>query len=114
MTRYAAAMAAHAATAERIVSEVRACCPTCGQSMPGDADDHAGLMPKQAELLAFLRQSLRPGRVCPSYDEMAAALGLKSKSGIHRLVDGLEKRGYVRRLPGTARSLTLTRAARAA
>ena len=35
------------------------------------------------------------GPVGPSYEEIAAALGLKSKSGAHRLMHGLIDRGYV-------------------
>src|ERR1700749_2406087 len=43
--------------------------------------------------------------VSPSFDEMKEALRLKSKSGIHRLISGLEERGFLRRLPHRARAL---------
>ena len=43
--------------------------------------------------------------VPPSFDEMKDALGLKSKSGIHRLITALEERGFIRRLPNRARAL---------
>ena len=36
---------------------------------------------------------------------MKAALNLKSKSGIHRLITGLQERGFIRRLPHKARAL---------
>src|SRR3546814_16125397 len=36
---------------------------------------------------------------------MKEALGLKSKSGIHRLISALEERGFLRRLPNRARAL---------
>jgi repressor LexA len=36
---------------------------------------------------------------------MKDALNLKSKSGIHRLITGLEERGFIRRLPHRARAL---------
>jgi repressor LexA len=36
---------------------------------------------------------------------MKDALDLKSKSGIHRLITGLEERGFIRRLPHRARAL---------
>ena len=45
----------------------------------------------------------------PSFDEMKDALGLRSKSGIHRLMTGLEERGFVRRLPHRARALEVLR-----
>jgi repressor LexA len=40
---------------------------------------------------------------------MKDALHLKSKSGIHRLVGGLEERGFIRRLPHRARALEVTK-----
>ncbi len=43
--------------------------------------------------------------VCPSYSEMCTYMNLKSKSGIHRLILGLEERGKLRRLPNRARAL---------
>src|SRR5215469_11580177 len=60
---------------------------------------------KQRELLLFINQRLSATGVSPSFDEMKDALNLKSKSGIHRLVSGLEERGFIRRLPHRARAL---------
>ena len=60
---------------------------------------------KQYELLMFIDNHLRESGISPSYDEMKAALGLKSKSGIHRLITGLEERGFIRRLAHRARAL---------
>ena len=60
---------------------------------------------KQYELLIFIDDRLRDSGVSPSFDEMRDALGLKSKSGIHRLITGLEERGFIRRLPHRARAL---------
>ena len=64
---------------------------------------------KQYELLIYINQHLNTHGVSPSFDEMKVALGLKSKSGIHRLVSGLEERGFLRRLPHRARALELLR-----
>ncbi len=64
---------------------------------------------KQHELLVFIDQSLNETGVPPSFDEMKDALGLKSKSGVHRLVTGLEERGFIRRLPHRARALEVLR-----
>src|SRR3954463_8392145 len=60
---------------------------------------------KQRELLLFINQRLTGTGVSPFFDEMKDALHLKSKSGIHRLVSGLEERGFLRRLPHRARAL---------
>jgi repressor LexA len=64
---------------------------------------------KQHELLTFLSARLKETGVCPSFDEMKDALGLKSKSGIHRLISGLEERGFIRRLAHRARALEILR-----
>lgn len=63
------------------------------------------LTAKQQQLLAFIDDRLSSGGVSPSFDEMKDALGLKSKSGVHRLVNALEERGFIRRLPNRARAL---------
>ncbi len=63
------------------------------------------LTKKQHELLIFINQRLAATGVAPSFDEMKDALSLRSKSGIHRLISGLEERGFIRRLPHRARAL---------
>ena len=67
------------------------------------------LTKKQHELLMFINQRLAATGVAPSFDEMKDALHLRSKSGIHRLISGLEERGFIRRLPHRARALEVTR-----
>ncbi len=64
---------------------------------------------KQHELLMFIHRRLTESGVSPSFDEMKEALSLKSKSGIHRLITGLEERGFIRRLPHKARALDVLR-----
>src|SRR5258708_11986624 len=63
------------------------------------------LTKKQYELLMFINRRLAQDGVSPSFEEMKDALGLKSKSGIHRLISGLEERGFIRRLAHRARAL---------
>ena len=64
---------------------------------------------KQYDLLRFIHKCLTKDGVPPSYDEMKKAVNLKSKSGIHRLITGLEERGFIRRLPHKARALEVVR-----
>jgi len=64
---------------------------------------------KQSELLLFINERIQESGVSPSFDEMKDALGLKSKSGIHRLITGLEERGFIRRLAHRARALEVLR-----
>ena len=63
------------------------------------------LTKKQKDLLILIDNRISAVGVPPSYDEMKDALGLASKSGIHRLITALEERGFVRRLPNKARAL---------
>ncbi|MFZ5835134.1 MAG: transcriptional repressor LexA [Pseudomonadota bacterium] len=64
---------------------------------------------KQYELLIYINDRIREFGVSPSFDEMKDALDLKSKSGIHRLINALEERGFIRRLPNRARALEVLR-----
>ena len=43
----------------------------------------------------------------PSIEELREATGLKAKSGVLRLLDGLEERGWIRRLPHRARTIVV-------
>ena len=63
------------------------------------------LTKKQYQLLMFIDSRLKVVGISPSFEEMKVALNLKSKSGIHRLITGLEERGFIRRLPYRARAL---------
>ncbi|WP_300297143.1 transcriptional repressor LexA [Ferrovibrio sp.] len=64
---------------------------------------------KQHDLLLFIHEKLETSGVSPSFEEMKEAMKLKSKSGIHRLVTGLEERGFIRRLAHRARALEVLR-----
>ena len=63
------------------------------------------LTKKQHTLLMLIHDRLKEDGVAPSFEEMKVALELKSKSGIHRLINALEERGFMRRLPNRARAL---------
>ena len=63
------------------------------------------LTKKQYDLLLLIDKRLKSDGVPPSFEEMKEALGLKSKSGIHRLITSLEERHFIRRLPHKARAM---------
>lgn len=67
------------------------------------------LTKKQRDLLIYIHEKIATGDVAPSFDEMKDALGLKSKSGIHRLINALVDRGFLERLPNKARALNVRR-----
>lgn len=68
------------------------------------------LTPRQHQLLHFIHDYVTRHGVSPSFEEMRDSLELRSKSGIHRLITGLEERGYIRRLAHRARAIELLRA----
>lgn len=59
---------------------------------------------KQRKLLNYLVDC---GDECPSYGEMAVFMEIKSNGGINRYIKALEQRGYIARLPGCSRSITV-------
>lgn len=67
------------------------------------------LTQKQYNLLMFINKINREKGQCPSFDEMKEAIGLKSKSGIHALINSLEERNFIRRIPHKARALEVVR-----
>ncbi|MEL6997495.1 MAG: transcriptional repressor LexA [Pseudomonadota bacterium] len=67
------------------------------------------LTKKQYDLLQFIHKRVQKDGVSPSFDEMKAALDLRSKSGIHRLITALEERGFIRRLAHRARAIEILR-----
>lgn len=68
------------------------------------------LTPKQTECLIAIMNYIDENEVSPNYDEIAAAMGLRSKSAVFRLVSALEERGHIIRIPSRARSITVVEA----
>jgi SOS-response transcriptional repressor LexA len=66
-----------------------------------------GLTHKQAEGLSLIRTFFAERGVAPSLEELRVGLGLSSKSGAHRILEGLVERGRIRRLPQRARGIEL-------
>ena len=63
------------------------------------------LTQQQKHMLTVLIDHFNDHDVPPSFEELCKIMDLKSKSGIHRLLSGLEERGYIRRLPNRARAI---------
>lgn len=63
------------------------------------------LTKKQRDLLVFINDYARETGLSPSFEEMKLGLNLKSKSGIHRLINALVERGFLERMPNKARAL---------
>lgn len=67
------------------------------------------LTPKQYKLLMYINKATKETGCCPSFDEMKAAVGLKSKSGIYALIEALVERNFLRKIPHKARALEVVR-----
>lgn len=63
------------------------------------------LTERQRQLLNLLHSS----EICPSILEMRRSLGVTT-SGVCRLLDALEERGWIRRLPNRARAIEVLHA----
>lgn len=70
------------------------------------------LTPKQYKLLMFIDNNIKESGCCPSFEEMKQAVGIKSKSGIHALIEELVERDFIRKLPHKARALEVLRTPR--
>lgn len=67
------------------------------------------LTKKQYKLLMFINKVTKETGCCPSFDEMKEAVNLKSKSGIHALIEALVERNFLKKLPHKARALEVLR-----
>ena len=60
---------------------------------------------RQLDCLRLIDHKIKTNGIAPSYEELKNAMGLKSKSGVHRLVLSLVERKYLRQLPNRARAI---------
>lgn len=63
------------------------------------------LTKRQFRVLAFLDFFVRRNGYCPSYDEVRKALGLASLATVHKHMNTLQRKGYIRRDPNRSRSI---------
>ncbi|WP_221938825.1 LexA family transcriptional regulator [Mycobacterium sp. KBS0706] len=68
-----------------------------------------GLTPNQADCMRVIQELMDLSGVCPSYQELADELDLRSKGAIHRLITKLIERGHLRRQPHHSRALEILR-----
>jgi repressor LexA len=78
-----------------------ACCALCKRPF----QSRVGLTARQLQLLDFIKAYIAEHGIAPSFDEMVVALGVSTKSVIHRHLKKLEGRGYILRIPALARAI---------
>jgi SOS-response transcriptional repressor LexA len=66
------------------------------------------MTPSQKTALSFIAAQLEATGICPTLDDIANAMGVKSKSNAARVIDALVRDGYLKRgAYGTRRNLRL-------
>lgn len=66
-----------------------------------------GLTEMQSKVLGIILCAIDEDGCAPSFDEIMTKVGLKSKSGVHRILSALEERGHIHRMKGRARAIAL-------
>lgn len=62
---------------------------------------------RQCEAITFIRYYKTENGIPPTYAEICAELNLASKSGVHRILRGLQERGLIKITPSRARSIEI-------
>lgn len=65
------------------------------------------MTPRQHQLLTFIGDFTNANGYPPTYAEMIAAIGIKSKSGIHRILSGLREQGKLGWTPTRRHSVVI-------
>jgi SOS-response transcriptional repressor LexA len=65
------------------------------------------LTKRQGDVYAFIRTYTKDKAMAPSYSEIARGVGMSSKSEVYDVLKRLERRGYISRLKGQPRSITI-------
>jgi repressor LexA len=75
--------------------------------MPANGVRRTGLTPQQSVCLEAIRAHHKGTGVMPSVSELQTALGISSRSAVHRLLVQLETRGAIKRAARRARAIRI-------
>lgn len=67
------------------------------------------MTPQQRAAYDYIAGQIDKTGVSPNYREIAAAIGVKSKSRVFEIVKALVELGHIEQAPGRARSLAIPR-----
>lgn len=66
------------------------------------------LTERQQQVLDFIKAYVdHHGGLAPSYREINEAVDLGSLNAVHRIIGGLQERGFIRRISGRARAIAV-------
>lgn len=83
-------------------------CPHCGSDLAKPEPVVGGKTRRQRDALVFIQGYIAENDYSPSFEEIMSAIGLRSKSGVHRIVYALHDRGLIQYAPGRKRGIALT------
>ncbi len=67
-----------------------------------------GLTPMQLQAMQVIQELTdASGGVPPSYADLVRELSVSSRASIHRIITGLEERGFISRIPHRARTIAI-------
>lgn len=75
--------------------------------MPPAAMPPARLTERQNQVYEFIRAFIRERGKPPTLQEIGRALAIRSTNGVYKLLEALERKGYITREPHAARGITL-------
>jgi repressor LexA len=65
------------------------------------------LTSRQKQMLDYIKWYSAEHGFCPTFAEMMVALRITSKSQVYYLLEGLEERGHIRRIPNRSRAIEI-------
>lgn len=83
-----------------------------GRNDPPKGPDQYGLTARELEVLNFIdfyRRASWP--IGPSFEDVKLGAGMKSLSHAAKVIYSLERKGWIRRIPGKIRSITIVNVA---
>jgi repressor LexA len=79
-------------------------CPHCGGDL---SRPKVSLTERQRKLLEYIAAHRDRHGEAPSLEEMREAMGRRSTSGVHAMLDRLEERGHIARMRGRVRAIEI-------
>jgi repressor LexA len=70
---------------------------------------NANPSPRQADTLRFLVAHFKAHGYAPTFEEIAAHLGIRSRNAVNDHLDGLERKGFIQRTPMKSRAIRILR-----
>jgi repressor LexA len=65
------------------------------------------LTKRQKDCFNFLKKYIEDHNMSPSYRDIMKGANIGSTSGVHAALNTIERRGWIKRLPGAARAINI-------